>query len=89
MSPREFEKWSRARERGAVRYIAFWGVCVYGSFMFLATYLVPVLLGYGDFHPGNALDSFVKWSATGVPVAAAAWLGCEWRYKRMEAQDSA
>jgi len=49
MSPREFERWGRTRKKGFVRFASLWGTAC-GVMVFLATYLLPVLLGGGQLH---------------------------------------
>ncbi len=88
MSPREFERWGRTRKKGFVRFASLWGTAC-GVMVFLATYLLPVLLGGGQLHLGQALDGFVRSVLTGGCIAAGAWFGSEWKYKRIEARGRA
>jgi len=78
MHSREFDRWSRVREQGLLRYVLVNGVVFYGLPMFvLMTFVIP--------HPRlNVLQSAMLWMAlAGSGYGIARWMVQERRFRKV------
>ncbi|WP_243042692.1 hypothetical protein [Dyella sedimenti] len=77
MRASEFQRWTKIRKQGMLRFVMRSGVVFYGIPMFvIMTYLIP--------HPRLSTgQSALLWLVAGACYGAALWLVQERRYHRM------
>lgn len=78
MQAKEFDRWSRVRQHGMLRFVLRSGVLFYGVPMFLVmTFLIP--------HPRlSTTQSAALWLLAGLGYGLATWKVQEYRFRKVK-----